>query len=54
MATQQNSIKAKSETNQRAAVKSRYGNDVVELLDDEPNDDWQVVEAYKQSLDFND
>lgn len=44
----QNVIKAKSENNQRAAVRSRYGNDVVEILEEDTNDDWQDVQAFAQ------
>lgn len=54
MATNQNVIKAKSETNQRAAIASRYGNDVAEVLDEEVNEDWAFVESFKQHIDFDD
>jgi hypothetical protein len=55
MATErQNYVKAKSESNQRASTKARYGNEVAELLEQEPNDDWRDVQEFAQYVDAND
>lgn len=51
----QNVIKAKSETNQRASVSAKYGNDVAEVLfDEEENTDWEFVESFKHTIGFDD
>lgn len=54
MATNQNTIKAKSKSNQQAAIRERFGNDVVELFEEEANDDWQDVQAYSKYIDHDD
>lgn len=55
MATNQNTIKAKSKSNQQAAIRERFGNDVAELLDDDVNDDWQDIQAFAQEhVSFDD
>lgn len=48
MATNQNVIKAKSKENQQASVRARYGNDVVELLEEDTSDDWRDVQQFAQ------
>lgn len=44
-----NVVKEKSAYNQNAHTKARYGNDIAELVSDEPDNDWEDVARFAQT-----